>query len=209
MALLKDDNVEIIIETEKPENAEMFSTNNPNCKALHECILYYLREREENNNVSLKYIIITNFTQFFIFEAKEFKKVFEKNKKIQEAYKALKNKGLVENQKDFYNELSKILNTESGKDLEGDTALQGTFFDLRNDKHLEFASKILSREFLHNEFKKDSNALNSQFYFELLHILGLKETNEKGKILNRNRPKSKNEFREAYRSKTSIPKPTK
>ncbi|MDE5592017.1 MAG: class I SAM-dependent DNA methyltransferase, partial [Helicobacter sp.] len=61
--------------------------------------------------------------------------------------------------------------------------LQGTYFNLRNDKHLEFVSKILSKEFLHNEFKKDSNALNHKFYFELLHILGLKETDDKGKIL--------------------------
>lgn len=70
--------------------------------------------------------------------------------------------------------------------MEGDifnAALQGTSFDLRNDKHLGFAAKILNRDFLHNEFARDSNALNPKFYFELLHILGLKENSEKGKIL--------------------------
>lgn len=36
---------------------------------------------------------------------------------------------------------------------------------------------------MHNELKKDSNALNPKFYFELLHIFGLQEKSEGGKIL--------------------------
>ena len=182
MALLKDDNVEIVIEAKKPENtAEMFSPKSPNCKALHECILYYLRERE--NNTWLKHIIITDFYQFYIFKAKEFERHFYKNKAIQAAYQSLQNKDLLENQKDFYAEVGKILGKIPTNDSGEDSLLMGISFDLRNDKHLEFVSKILSKEFLHNEFKKDSNALNPKFYFELLHIFGLKERNESGKIL--------------------------
>ena len=184
LALLKDDNVEIIIEAKKPENAaEMFSPKSPNCKALHECILYYLRERE--NNTQLKHIIITDFYQFYIFKAKEFERHFYKNKAIQAAYQSLQNKDLLENQKDFYAEIAKILGRISMGDLAEDSPniLQGAYFDLRNDKHFKESSAILSREFLHNETKKDSNALNPKFYFELLHIFGLKERNESGKIL--------------------------
>ncbi|MBD5166378.1 MAG: class I SAM-dependent DNA methyltransferase [Helicobacter sp.] len=75
--------------------------------------------------------------------------------------------------------LGKIPTNDSGED----SLLMGISFELRNDKYLEFVSKILSKEFLHNEFKQDSNALNPKFYFELLHIFGLKERNESGKIL--------------------------
>ena len=70
LALLKNNNVEVIIEAKKPSNKEeMFSPENVNCRALHECILYYLRERDENlltPNTSLTYIIITDFYQFYI-----------------------------------------------------------------------------------------------------------------------------------------------
>ncbi|MCX2683413.1 hypothetical protein OQH60_05805 [Campylobacter sp. MIT 21-1685] len=116
LALLKDSQVEILIEAKKPNNtAEMFSPNNPNCKALHECILYYFREREGNEqglgrNISLKYIIITDFTRFFVFNAREFERHFYKNKEILKLYKRLNEKGtLIDNQQDFYAELQKIL----------------------------------------------------------------------------------------------------
>ncbi|RDU61055.1 DUF7149 domain-containing protein [Helicobacter marmotae] len=186
LALLKEGDVEVLIEAKKPENKqEMFSPNNPNCKALHECILYYLRERE-NANSNLKYIIITNFTQFYIFTSNEFKRYFEKNKKIQDAYQNLKKKNVLENQKDFYDDIGKILNAEFSGDLEGDMfniSLQGAYFDLQNDKHLHSACQILNRNFLHKEQRRDSNALNPKFYFELLYILGLKESNIKNKVL--------------------------
>lgn len=120
LALLKDGNVEIIIEAKTQKNkTEMFSTEKPNCKALHECILYYLREREGENqslirNASVRYIIITNFYQFYIFHALEFKRLIEANKEIQKVYKKLNEKGsLIENQKDFYNEISKILDSNA------------------------------------------------------------------------------------------------
>ncbi|MCH5313546.1 MAG: class I SAM-dependent DNA methyltransferase, partial [Helicobacter sp.] len=49
LALLKDNQVEVIIEAKKPNSKDFFSKEKPNCKALHECILYYLRERECGN----------------------------------------------------------------------------------------------------------------------------------------------------------------
>lgn len=188
--------MEILIEAKKPDNvAEMFKANKPNCKALHECILYYFRERD--NNTQLKYILITDFYQFYLFRAKEFERYFYKNKKIQDAYKSLNKKDLLENQKDFYAELAKILSKEFQGNLEGDlfnTSLQGTHFDLRNDKHFKQSYATLNKEFLHDEFHRDSNALNPKFYYELLHILGLKEIETKGKILIQIDETQKNSF---------------
>ncbi|HEB9434346.1 TPA: hypothetical protein RZK56_001580, partial [Campylobacter coli] len=48
------------------------------CKALHECILYYLRERKALNS-SLKHIIITDFYHFYIFKADLFEELFKIN----------------------------------------------------------------------------------------------------------------------------------
>lgn len=183
LALLKDSNVEILIEAKKPDNvAEMFKADKPNCKALHECILYYLREKEQLN-FSIKYIIITNFLQFYILNARGFERHFCDHSKIKQAYQSFKNKIL--NQDGFYAAISKILNNDFAGNREGDLfniALKGLYFDLRNDKHLSIAHKVLNRDFLHREYKRDPNALNPRFYKELLHILGLKEFDKGGKI---------------------------
>ena len=120
LALLKNNNVEVIIEAKKPSNKEeMFSPENINCRALHECILYYLRERDENlltPNTSLTYIIITDFYQFYIFKSSEFKRLFE-SKQIKNLYKNFtEKKGLFHTSKstkneDLYAELKKILSS--------------------------------------------------------------------------------------------------
>ena len=118
LALLKNNNVEVIIEAKKPSNKEeMFSPDNVNCRALHECILYYLRERDEKlltPNTSLTYIIITDFYQFYIFKSSEFKRLFE-SRQIKSLYKNFtEKKGLFHTSKstkneDLYAELKKIL----------------------------------------------------------------------------------------------------
>ena len=99
LALLKNNNVEVIIEAKKPSNKEeMFSPTNVNCRALHECILYYLRERDENlltPNTSLTYIIITDFYQFYIFKSSEFKRLFE-SRQIKSLYMiSFRQRGLI------------------------------------------------------------------------------------------------------------------
>ena len=86
---------------------------------MHECILYYLRERDENlltPNTSLTYIIITDFYQFYIFKSSEFKRLFE-SRQIKNLYKNFtEKKGLFHTSKstkneDLYAELKKILSS--------------------------------------------------------------------------------------------------
>lgn len=57
LSIIKDSNIQIIIEAKKTNDKDFFSFENPNCKALHEAILYYFRAREKNN-FSIKYVII-------------------------------------------------------------------------------------------------------------------------------------------------------
>src|SRR5688500_11808642 len=61
------DSVGIILEVKKPSNkTEMMTGAKPNAKAMHELILYYLRERIEHNNIDIKYLIVTNIYEWFI-----------------------------------------------------------------------------------------------------------------------------------------------
>ena len=60
----------VIIETKSPSNKnEMITKDDLNKKAMQEVLLYYLRERIGNNNLGIKFLIITNTIEWFVFEA--------------------------------------------------------------------------------------------------------------------------------------------
>jgi len=46
---------------------------------MHEAILYYLKERIDENNNEIKHIIITNIYEWFIFNAYDFERHFFKS----------------------------------------------------------------------------------------------------------------------------------
>lgn len=124
LAILKDSDIQVIIEAKKPNDKDFFYAENPNCKALHEAILYYFRIRKENNS-SIKYIILTDFYKFYIFEAKEFENGFYKNKDFEKLYKSFTNKNSIFDGRteEFYLEAKKILDLKN-------FALKGAFIDL-------------------------------------------------------------------------------
>ncbi|EEO25780.1 DUF7149 domain-containing protein [Helicobacter winghamensis] len=188
-----DNSVEVIFEVKIPNNRnEMFSTQNTTAKAMCEAILYYIRERK-NGNVDLKFIILTDFFNFYIFKAKEFEKLFYKNPHIKKIYN---NKNLISNNKDFYDELEKLLHSEkffSGitPPEDDDKGLWGKFLyglhiDLRlfeNDsKKYKNIFKVFHRDYLLSEYRPDSNRINQRFFDELLFVLGLKQDSKTNKI---------------------------
>lgn len=187
LAILKDSDIQVIIEAKKPNDKDFFYAENPNCKALHEAILYYFRIREESNS-SIKYIILTDFYKFYIFEAKEFENGFYKNKDFEKLYKSFTNKNSIFDGRteEFYLEAKKILDLKN-------FALKGAFIDLnkiiKTDAEYDFKNlkpyfKIFNRDFLLQEFNpNDANQLNKGFYDELLYLLGLCEKVINGKTL--------------------------
>ncbi|ECL7396857.1 class I SAM-dependent DNA methyltransferase [Campylobacter jejuni] len=195
LALKKDGLTQVIIEAKLPNSREFFSPSKPNCKALHECILYYLRERKALNS-SLKHIIITDFYSFFIFKADLFEELFNKNKYFKEAFENFESKNSLfkGNTDEIYKEFEKILN--------GDSTLKGLFVDLKpileQDK-LSFSKlkplfKIFSKDCLLSEFNpNDANSLNNAFYKELLYILGLCESKQNSKLIIAKSEESKEE----------------
>ncbi|EDP8137562.1 class I SAM-dependent DNA methyltransferase [Campylobacter jejuni] len=195
LALKKDGLTQVIIEAKLPNSREFFSPSKPNCKALHECILYYLRERKALNS-SLKHIIITDFYSFFIFKADLFEELFNKNKYFKEAFENFESKNSLfkGNTDEIYKEFEKILN--------GYSTLKGLFVDLKpileQDK-LSFSKlkplfKIFSKDCLLGEFNpNDANSLNNAFYKELLYILGLYESKQNSKLIIAKSEESKEE----------------
>ena len=178
--------VGVIVETKRPGNtAEMISAANPNTKALHELVLYFMRERVEDRNDDLKYLIATNINEWFVFSASDFNRLFYENKKFRKSYEDWQDKLKVSsNTPHFYNEIAKPFIDSLHETVEC------TYFDLREyaanvgEKKLIALYKLLSPyHLLKTKFVDDSNTLDKKFYTELLHIIGLEEYKEKSKTL--------------------------
>ncbi|HNW51561.1 MAG TPA: hypothetical protein PKH79_10800, partial [Prolixibacteraceae bacterium] len=180
----------VIIEAKSPTNKyEMISRENINCKAFHELILYYLRERITGNNLEVKQLVATNIYEWFIFDASLFEKLFANNKSLVRQFTEFETKRLSGTNTDFFYKEIAAPFVENLKE-----EISFTHFDLRsiekplrdenndNDIILIPFYKIFSPEHLLKlPFSNDSNSLDRSFYNELLHIIGLEETKEGSK----------------------------
>lgn len=190
--------VGVIIEAKRPTNiSEMISVENPNRKALHELILYYLKERLQGGNNELKQLVATNIYEWYIFDANHFDKLIFRNSRCRKLFETKLN-----DRKDnpfFYEEVAGII-------AEMDTEMPCIFFNIKDyeiilrnnqkedDKELVALFKTLSPgHLLKIVAPNDSNTLNAGFYRELLHIIGLEEA----RVDNRNIIRRKIEGREA------------
>ena len=182
---VSESNVGVIVETKRATNkAEMITKGKPNVKAFHELVLYFMRERVDAKNDDIKYLIATNINDWFIFKASDFNRIFYSDKVFLKSYEDWRDKNKVSgNTEHFYNHIAKPF-------VEGlDETLLCTYFNLKdyetaNEADLIALYKIFSPfHLLKKPFENDSNALDKNFYTELLHIIGLEETKEKNKTL--------------------------
>ena len=195
--------VGVLIEAKRPLNiADMVTKTNLNAKAMHELILYYLRERIEHKNNDIRYVVITNIYEWFIFDATVFEKLFYKHPHLLKQYKEWAAGQKVSTNTDlFYKEIAKPF-------LESlDEEIPFTWFDIReydkplrntekeDDNKLIALFKILSpTHLLKLPFANDSNNLDKGFYSELLHIIGLEEVKiGSKKIIRRKKEGQRNE----------------
>ncbi len=70
----------------------MLSTENLNTKALQELLWYFLGERITVKNDEVKHLIATNVTEWFIFDAQLFDKLFARDKALVKKYEAFRDK---------------------------------------------------------------------------------------------------------------------
>ncbi|WP_187876016.1 class I SAM-dependent DNA methyltransferase [Helicobacter pylori] len=179
-AIYVDKEVRVLIEVKALNNRNEFPKDreNPLSKAFCQMVFYFLEEIEKNN--SLKHAIVCNAHEFFLFDCKDFRALFQNHKRITKLHKdCAKKEGTDPSTKRFYSDLEEYLK----KDFEGE--LRYTYFNLNDDfKELPLIYQVLSQEVLLKQKKTlDANTLNKDFYEELLYILGLEEKNEKGKTL--------------------------
>jgi adenine-specific DNA-methyltransferase len=191
--------VGVIIETKKPTNkAEMLTKTNVNVKAFQELVLYYLRERITNKNLSVKHLIATNINEWFIFDATTFDRLFAQNKKFVRQFTDFEEGRLSDTKTDFfYKQIAQPFIAQLEE-------ISLTYFDIRNyekplrnndptdDHKLIALFKLLApAHLLKLPFANDSNSLNKAFYYELLHIIGLEETKIKNKKVIQRKPEGK------------------
>lgn len=184
--------VGVILETKRPANkSEWISPDKANTKALHELVLYFLRERVDEKNNDIRHLVATNVYEWYIFDASVFDKIFYQNKKLVRDYEAWRDGQKVTKDTNlFYTEIARPFIESLNEEI------PVTFFDLRaydtelrnadkaDDKKLIALQKLLSpHHLLRVPFANDSNSLDKRFYSELLHIIGLTETKEGGKKL--------------------------
>ncbi|HON98317.1 MAG TPA: class I SAM-dependent DNA methyltransferase, partial [Bacteroidales bacterium] len=181
-------NVEVILELKTPQNtAEMISTGNLNKKAMWELVHYYMQERLKGN-ITIKHLIATNGVEWFIFDAREIDKLFYQNQTFLKNYKNWHNNITVNiNVQMAYQIIENHINQSNDK-------IEAVHFNINaintnNDDEIIELYKLLSpQHLLKLLFANDSNTLNTEFYNELLYILGLEEKNEGRYIINRVAP---------------------
>jgi len=184
--------VGVLMEAKKPTNkSEMISKDNINVKSFQELVLYYLRERKTQKNFQLRYLIVTNINEWYIFDAQTFEKLFYQNRKLVSEFEEFEAGRLTSKNTDFfYKEIAAPAIQQITQDV------QCTYFNLKDfqkqlrnvdrndDKKLIPLFKLLSPiHLLKLPFANDNNTLNKEFYAELLHIIGLEETKDGGKSI--------------------------
>lgn len=191
----------VLIEVKAPDNvSEMFSEAHANVKALQELVYYFMKEYIRLENHEIKYLAITNYNDWYFFDAKDFVKFFAaKSNPVYSKFLKFDADQMSDSKTSFF--YSDIARPAIDKFIET-CELNVVHFSLaeavkaveKNDEKKLFALyKFLSPEtLLSKPFANDSNSLDKNFYAELLHIIGLEEVKEDGKkVIRRKKPENR------------------
>lgn len=169
---------EVLIECKNPraDNHEMITDDHLNRKALHEIITYYMEELTMGN-YEVKYLVVTNGYDWYIFEAMSIRELIATNALIAK-YRATKAPTMTAARigKFYVEEVKPCVERSLDK-------LVYTYFSLeKSDKSADLKNicKVLSPYFLLKKTRDDKFALNERFYNELLYIIGMEETKKDG-----------------------------
>lgn len=175
----------VLFEVKMPGNDEMVRRDDLNRKALHELVLYYIREEEVQHNTDIKHLIITDGLQWFFFDKQVFYDCFVAKKTF--CRKVL----TADKEKSKTNYIFQKLIAPHVASLKDDE-LKFCYLNLADttrlkveqvekNRALDNAYKLLSPAFLLKQaVMVDHNELNEEFYLELLYIMGLEEVMQDG-----------------------------
>lgn len=184
LTITRDGRPAVIIEAKLPDSREMITSEDLNKKAFHEAVLYFMRERKRGNDC-LFHVIVTDFYNWFVFDAKDFEANFWKNSPIKQLFETHSNPSLLgDTTSEFYSALEAELPKQKSDGL-APKEIECAHLNLklkRSEKELVALYKLLSADCLLKNFNpNDANSLNGHFYNELLYILGLEESKDGGK----------------------------
>lgn len=200
LAIYEAEKPVVIIEAKRPGSSEMVTVDDLNKRSTHELMLYYLQERVEHGNIDIKYLVITNAYEWFVFDASVFDTVFYKNSSLMKDFMEWKNGQKARTDRElFYNDIAKPFLKNLKEEI------KFTWFNLKDvekfakndnpkdDNKLIDLFKILSPvHLLKQPFANDSNSLDTKFYSELLHLVGLEEKKDGGKKIIQRKEKPDN-----------------
>ncbi|WP_347159458.1 DUF7149 domain-containing protein [Pontibacter chitinilyticus] len=191
-------NAGVLLEVKRPTNkADMPTPDNLNYKAVHELLLYYLRERLEHKNHDLRHLVVTSVHEWFVFDALEFDRLFYRNAQLRKDFTDWAAGRKASASTDFFYKeiaapyiasLSESISFTHFNLKDYEKPLRNK--NLQDDVKLVALYKLLSPAHLLKEaFANDANSLDQGFYRELLHIIGLEEVKEGGRKLIRRKEK--------------------
>ena len=178
-AVAKDSRPVVMFEVKQPSNPEMVRRDDLNRKALHELVLYYVRQELKYHNTDITHLVITDGVQWFLFDKRVFYDCFVAQKSF--ANRVLK--ADAENNKTQYI-YDQIIRPHVDSLADG---LRYTYLNLAdvaavNAEHVPHSRKVTSAyrllsptHLLKQPVMYDHNELSMAFYHELLYIMGLEE----------------------------------
>lgn len=199
----KDNNAKaaVLIEVKAPENAaEMFSESHSNVKSLQELVYYFMKEYIRLENHEIKYLAITNYNDWYFFDAKDFVKFFAaKSNPVYSKFLKFDADQMSDSKTSFFYSdiakpaIDKFIETCELSVVHFSLAEAVKAVEKNDEKKLVALYKFLSPEtLLSKPFANDSNSLDKNFYAELLHIIGLEEVKEDGKkVIRRKKPENR------------------
>ena len=187
LAIFGQEGVEVIMEFKSLANtAEMITHDALHKKAFAEAIKYFFDERAGGNH-ALKHILILTAFEWYVFDAKEFERLFWQERVFREVYDAYtRPDSLLSKTGDVYAELvARLKKLPSKESLLDEPTIEGVYVNLqstRSEKEQIALYKLLSPDTLLKRFNpNDANTLDRAFYAELLYLLGLEEVKDGGK----------------------------
>ena len=185
--VIKQDNKPLVLfETKNTNNSdEMPTENDLNKKGLWELFLYYLEKTRNMINgrcervmdAGLRTLVVTNFSNFIIFDAQTFDKLVSPD--VINFYTDYKNGHLQSQTSQLFYDFcrQKFLEIDITNKIK---FVSFNFLEMsKKKKGLTSLAKLLKsyliKDKAYSTYKP--NVLNSRFYEELLYIMGLKETN--------------------------------
>jgi len=160
-----------------------------NVEYFRELLLCYLRDRHSGIYSELRYLIVTNVFEWFVFDAQDLETLFYQNKSLMNHFEQLPAGAAPARTHELFNNYIGVPESEQLQ-----SKIPYTYFDIRDyekfirgsnredDRKLIALYKFLSPvHLLKLPIVNDNNHLNREFYAELLHIIGLEEVTEDAK----------------------------